>query len=134
MTHNLEISDKTDVILFNKNYIEQILNRLIIDYQKTKEERVKIAVWEENKEVSLLGIMEMLTDTIRGYAFQVINNNSLDNSAEIINELEKLKIFEIPELIDWYFSSDFNYPLSKKYLETLNYLRLLIIEYIRHIK
>ncbi|MGK7885349.1 MAG: hypothetical protein AB4057_12090 [Crocosphaera sp.] len=134
MTHNLEISDKTDVILFNKNYIEQILNRLIIDYQKTKEERVKIAVWEENKEVSLLGIMEMVTDTIRGYAFQVINNNSLENSAEIILELEKLKIFEIPELVDWYFSSDFNYTLSKKYLETLNYLRLLIIEYIRHLK
>ncbi len=134
MMYNLESSDKTDTILLNKTYIEKILNQLLIDYQKTQEERVKIAVWEEKKEFSLLGIIEMLTDTIRGYACQVINNHSLDNSAEIINELENWKIFEIPELTDWYFSSEFNYPQSKNYLESLNYLRLLILEHLRNLK
>nr|MDJ0598951.1 hypothetical protein [Crocosphaera sp.] len=65
---------------------------------------------------------------------QVINNHSLNNSTEIINELEKLKIFEIPELTDWYFSAKFHYPKSKNYLETLDYLRLLILEHIRDFK
>ena len=132
--HNLDSSNETDTILLNKNYIEHILNQLLIDYQKTQEERIKIAEWEENQEVSILGIIEMLTDTIRGYGFQVINNHSLDNSTAIINELEKLKIFEIPELTDWYFSSECNYTQSKKYLESLNYLRLLILEYMMNLK
>ncbi|MDJ0659557.1 MAG: hypothetical protein QNJ42_08700 [Crocosphaera sp.] len=134
MMHNLDSSNKIDTILINQNYIEQILNQLLIDYQKTQEERVKIAEWEENEEVSILGMIEMLTDTIRGYGFQVINNHSLDNSREMMNELEKMKIFEIPELTDWYFSSKFDYPRSKNYLESLNYLRLLILEYMRDVK
>ncbi|MEA5533357.1 hypothetical protein [Crocosphaera sp. XPORK-15E] len=132
--HNLDSSNKADNILMTKGYIEQILNQLILDYQHTHEERAKITLWEENQEFSILGIIEMLTDTIRGYAFQIINNNSLENHKAIINELEKCKIFEIPEFTQWYFSSEFNYPQSKKYVEKLNYLRLLIIEYIRDIK
>lgn len=127
--HNLDSSNKADNILMNKGYIEQILNQLLIDYQNTQQERLKLSLWEENQEFSILGIIEMLTDIIRGYAFQVINNNSLEVTEAIINELEKLKVFEIPEFSQWYFSSEFNYPQSKKYIETLNYLRLLIIEY-----
>ena len=127
---NLDSSNKTDNTITAKGYIEQVLNQLLIDYQNTQRERVKIALWEENQEFSILGILEMLTDNIRGYAFQVINNNSLENAQEILNELQKLKIFEIPEFTEWYFSPEFDYPQSKHYVEMLNYLRLLIIEYI----
>ena len=91
-------------------YIEKILNQLLKEYQNTKSERERIALWEETQEFSILGTIEVLTDDIRGYSFQVINNNSIAKSQEILNELNKLKIFEIPEFIEWYFTPEFDYP------------------------
>jgi len=64
-------------------------------------------------------------------ALAYIDNNSSAKAQEILNELNKLKIFEIPEFIEWYFTPEFDYPQMKHYAETLNYLRLLIIEYLR---
>ena len=128
---NLDIPKKDLNITTALAYIEKILNQLLKDYQSTKLERERIALWEENQEFSVLGTIEVLTDDIRGYSFQVINNNSIAKSQEILNELNKLKIFEIPEFIEWYFTPEFDYPQMKHYAETLNYLRLLIIEYLR---
>jgi hypothetical protein len=128
---NLDISNNSNNVRTAQSYIEQILNQLLIDYQNTQLEREKIAIWEENQEFSILGIIEILTDDIRGYAFQVITNNYSAKAQDILKELIKLKIFEITELTQWYFSSEFDYPQIKHYLETLNYLRLLIIEYLR---
>jgi hypothetical protein len=127
---DLDIFNKADNTLTAKAYIEQILNQLLIDYQNTQLEREKIALWEENQGFSILGIIEVLTDDIRGYAFQVITNNYSANAQEIFDKLNKLKIFEIPEFTQWYFSPEFDYPQIKNYVEKLNYLRLLIIEYI----
>ncbi|MFN5264774.1 MAG: hypothetical protein ACK5EH_20690 [Pseudanabaena sp.] len=128
---NLDIPKKDLNITTALAYIEKILNQLLKDYQSTKLERERIALWEENQEFSVLGTIEVLTDDIRGYSFQIINNSSIAKSQEILNELNKLKIFEIPEFIEWYFTPEFDYPQMKHYAETLNYLRLLIIEYLR---
>lgn len=128
---NLDVSKKDLNITTALAYIEKILNQLLKDYQNTKLERERIAIWEETQEFSILGTIEVLTDDIRGYSFQIINNNSSAKAQEILNELNKLKIFEIPEFIEWYFTPEFDYPQMKHYAETLNYLRLLIIEYLR---
>lgn len=127
---HLDISHKSDNTLTAKVYIEHILNQLLIDYQNTQPEREKIALWEENQKFSILGIIEGLTDEIRGYAFQIITDKYSTNAQDILNQLNSLKIFEIPELSQWYFSSEFDFKLTKSYVEKLNYLRLLIIEYI----
>ncbi|MCA6597546.1 MAG: hypothetical protein IM539_14885 [Pseudanabaena sp. M046S1SP1A06QC] len=131
MMQNLDVSKKDLNITMALAYIEKILNQLLKDYQNTKLERERIAIWEETQEFSILGTIEVLTDDIRGYSFQIINNNSSAKAQEILNELNKLKIFEIPEFIEWYFTPEFDYPQMKHYAETLNYLRLLIIEYLR---
>lgn len=128
---NIDALKKDINITTAQAYIEKIFNQLLKDYQNTKPERERIALWEENQEFSILGTIEVLTDDIRGYSFQIINNNSIAKSQEILNELNKLKIFEIPEFIEWYFTPEFDYPQMKHYAETLNYLRLLIIEYLR---
>ncbi|PZV10843.1 MAG: hypothetical protein DCF20_20695 [Pseudanabaena sp.] len=131
MMQNIDALKKDINITTAQAYIEKIFNQLLKDYQNTKPERERIALWEENQEFSILGTIEVLTDDIRGYSFQIINNNSIAKSQEILNELNKLKIFEIPEFIEWYFTPEFDYPQMKHYAETLNYLRLLIIEYLR---
>ena len=128
---NVDVPKKALNITTAQAYIEKILNQLLKDYQNTKLERERIAIWEETQEFSILGTIEVLTDDIRGYSFQIINNNSSAKAQEILNELNKLKIFEIPEFIEWYFTPEFDYPQMKHYAETLNYLRLLIIEYLR---
>ncbi|NET55776.1 MAG: hypothetical protein F6K47_06300 [Symploca sp. SIO2E6] len=132
--YNLETANQFPHILTAKTYIEQVLNQLLLDYQNTQLEREKIALWEANQGFSILGIIEFLTDELRGYAFQVITNNWTVKANNIIEELERLKILEIPEIEDWYFTSELDYPQMKHYIETLNYLRLLIIEYLRDIK
>jgi hypothetical protein len=130
MLQNLDIKQKTDPTNPAKAYIFQILDKLVIDYQQTRSERIQIALWEEEKDFSLLGIIEMLTDEIRGYSLQSISSYNLENSQEILSDLQKIKLFEIPYVADWYFSLEFDFPRIKNYLETLNYLRLLVIEYL----
>ena len=127
---NLDLKDKAYNAKTGKEYIEQILKQLLTDYQKTKEERHQIALWEESQEFTILGVIEIFTTDIRGYAFQIIANNSLENNQEIVDNLQKLKIFDIPYFAEWYFSTESHYPQVKSYVETLNYLRLLLIEYI----
>ncbi|NEP13963.1 MAG: hypothetical protein F6K14_27925 [Symploca sp. SIO2C1] len=134
MMPNLEIANKADHLITAETYIQQILNQLLIKYQNTQLEREKISLWEENQEFSILGIVEIFTDDIRGYAFQVIRKNYSTHAQNILNELEKLKILEITEVTNWYFNPKFDYPKMKQYIEILNYLRLLIIEYIRNLK
>ncbi|MEA5602726.1 MAG: hypothetical protein RMZ41_007155 [Nostoc sp. DedVER02] len=127
---NLDLKNKADNAKKTKEYIEQILNQLLSDYQKTKKERHQIALWEESQDFTVLGVIEVFTSDIRGYAFQVVANDSLENNQEVVENLRKLKIFEIPYFAQWYFSTESDYPQIKRYIETLNYLRLLIIEYI----
>lgn len=128
---NTDIQKKDLNITAALAYIEKILNQLLKDYQNTKLEREKISLWEETQEFSVLGTIEVLTDDIRGYSFQVISNNFSGKAQVILNELNKLKIFEIPEFAEWYFNPEFDYPQMKHYAETLNYLRLLVVEYLR---
>ena len=132
MLQNLDIKQKTDLTNPAKNYIRQILNQLVTDYQQTQSERIQIALWEEDKDFSLLGIIEMLTDEIRGYSLQSISSDNLENFQEILINLQKIKLFEIPYVGDWYFSLEFDFPQIKHYIETLNYLRLLVIEYLHN--
>ena len=130
MLQNLDIRQETDPTNPSKAYIFQILDKLVIDYQQTRSERIQIALWEKEKDFSLLGIIEMLTDEIRGYSLQSISSYNLENSQEILSDLQKIKLFEILYVADWYFSLEFDFPRIKNYLETLNYLRLLVIEYL----
>ena len=130
MLQNLDIKQKTDPTNPAKAYIFQILDQLVTDYQQTRSERIQIALWEEDKDFSLLGIIEMLTDEIRGYSLKSISNDNPENFQEILINLQKIKLFEIPYVRDWYFSLEFDFPQIKHYIETLNYLRLLVIEYL----
>ncbi|MFB2834975.1 hypothetical protein [Floridanema evergladense] len=127
---NSYLKNKSDNAKAAKEYIDRISKQLLTDYQHTKEERHKIALWEDSQEFSILGVIEIFTDDIRGYAAQAIANDTLENPQQIAENLQGLKIFDVPYFTNWYFSHESDYPQIKRYVETLNYLRLLIIEYI----
>ncbi len=113
-----------------KNYIGKVLKYLLSDYKNTSEERRIIGLWEESKNFSILGEIEIFTTDIEGCASQVISNDDLENSQDIIEKLTKINIFDISYFADWYFSEESQFPQIKLYIEKLNYLRLLVIEYI----
>lgn len=113
----------------SKEYINKVLNQLLIDYKNTRQERRKLTHWEESKDFSILGEIEIFTDNIRGYASQ-ITNNTLENPQKSLERLKKIQIFSIPDFWNSYFQYENEYPQLKKYIKKLNYLRLLVIEYI----
>lgn len=113
-----------------KNYIGKLLKHLLSDYKNTREERRVIGLWEESKDFSILGEIEIFTTDIEGCASQVMTNDRLENSQDIIKKLTKINIFDISCFADWYFSEESQFPQVKIYIEKLNYLRLLIIEYV----
>ncbi len=129
---NLELSNKSRNTKTAKEHIERVFQQLVPDYQQTQPERHQLAFWEDSQEFTILGVIEMFTTDIRGYASQILSNNNLANANEIVANLDQLKIFDIPYFSEWYFSHISDYPQLKCYIQTLNYLRLLIIEYIKN--
>ena len=127
---NLEASNIPKNSQTAKDYIGKVLKHLLSDYKNTREERRQVGLWEESKDFSVLGEIEIFTTDIEGCASQVIANDDLENSQDIINKLTKLQIFDVSYFADWYFSEESQFPQIKRYVEKLNYLRLLMIEYI----
>ncbi|MBD2199116.1 hypothetical protein H6G08_25640 [Calothrix anomala FACHB-343] len=113
-----------------KQYINNVLQQLLIDYKNTRDERRQIAIWEESQDFSILGEIEIFATDIEGYASQVIANDDLGQYQEMIQKLTKMHIFDIAYFADWYFAEKSQFPQIKLYIEKLNYLRLLVIEYI----
>ena len=127
---NLEASNIPKNSPTAKDYIGKVLKHLLSDYNNTREERRQVGLWEESKDFSVLGEIEIFTTDIEGCASQVIANDRLENSQDMINKLTKLQIFDVSYFADWYFSEETQFPQIKRYIEKLNYLRLLMIEYI----
>lgn len=115
-----------------KNQIIHILEQLTSDYQTTKSERQEIAakLSASNDEFLVLEELELLTVNIRGYASQIQVKGEIENQQQAIDNLNHLAFFDIPAIAQFYFSSNGEYQSMKAYFEMLDYLRLLIIEYL----
>jgi hypothetical protein len=115
-----------------KNYIIQLLEQLTIDYQNTKSERQAIAHQypTSDSEFTLLEEIELLTIDIRGYASQIKIRGYIENPQQAIAELQHKRMFDIPIISLFYFNYSHQYEKIKSYLRMLDYLRLLILEYL----
>lgn len=115
-----------------KNQIIHILEQLTSDYQTTKSERQEIAAKfpATNEEFSVLEEVELLTVNIRGYASQIQVKGEIKNQQQAADNLNHLRVFDVPAVAQFYFGSNGEYQSMKAYLEMLDYLRLLILEYL----
>lgn len=82
-------------------------------------------------EFSILEEIELFTVKVRGYANQIEVRNKIDNPQLGIEDLKDLTIFDIPAIANFYFGSNGEYQGMKVYLQKLDYLRLLMLEYLR---
>lgn len=116
-----------------RNYISQVLEQLTVDYQNTKQERKQITALypAKDEEFSVMEEIELLTVDIRGYASQIQARGWIENQQQAIERLQSLRVFDVPVIAEFYLTSNRDYGQMKAYIRMLDYLRLLIIEYLQ---
>ena len=120
------ISTLADV---ERRHISLLSERLDLLYQMMKAERLAIAQWEEAQTFSILGVVELFSAEIQGYAEQLDFDQHSSLSAESIDRLRRLNVFRVDYFASWYFQSLEQYPQTKEYVEQLDHLRLLLLEF-----
>ncbi|MEH2325300.1 MAG: hypothetical protein V7K32_17410 [Nostoc sp.] len=116
-----------------KKNIVQLLGQLTNVYQATRTERQEIAIQfpPENEEFSLLEELELLTVNLRGYASQFQSTGRIVNKDHAIEQLQAMRVLNLPQIASFYFGSNNSYEQIKSYIRTLDYLRLLLLEYLQ---
>jgi hypothetical protein len=117
-----------------RNYIAQLLEQLTVNYQNTNLERKQIAqnFTQSEAEFTPLEEIELLTVSIRGYASQIAASGSLRSDRNAIAELQKLSVFNNHLVVQLYSESRSHYPHMQSYICMLDYLRLLVLEYLQN--
>ncbi len=130
MTEATRITQNSEI---TRNYINHLLKQLTVDYQNTKQERKEIASLSpaSEEEFTILEEIELLTSDIRGYASQIQARGWVENEQEAIERLETMRVFDVRAIAQFYFTTDGDYQHMKAYIRMLDYLRLLILEYLR---
>jgi len=110
-------------------HIQHLTQQINLAYQAMRDERQQLAIWEENQEFSLLGEIELLTTDLQGYAGQVLTGTCKQPN-QVLATLQTTKPFEIVPISDWYLTLGAEYPQICRYIELLDYLRLMLLEYL----
>ena len=116
-----------------KRCISDLFAQMTTNYQQTKAERreVTAAFPPSDEAFSVIEELELLTADLRGYASQLQVRDSIDNPAAAIDRLQSLRIFSIPSIAQFYFEHSQDYPKLKEYVRQLDYIRLLLLEYLQ---
>jgi hypothetical protein len=116
-----------------KRCIKDLLVQMTTDYQQTQSERREVAVafpaTDEN--FSIIEELELITTDLRGYASQLQFRDWIEDSATAIDRLQTLRLFSIPHIAQSYFENSQDYPKLKEYMRQLDYIRLLLLEYLQ---
>jgi hypothetical protein len=109
-------------------HIKRLSQEINAAYQAMRDERHQLATWEETQEASILGEIELLTTHLQGYAGRFLASRD-EESTESLAKIYAVKPFEITQISDWYMAYGEQYPQICRYIELLDYLRLLLVEY-----
>lgn len=110
-------------------HLHRLIKQINLAYQAMRDERRQLAQWESDREFSVLGEIELLTSHLQGHAGQVLTGQC-EKPDNVLAALQKTMPFEIAPIFDWYLTNGEQYPQICDYLETLDYLRLLLVEYL----
>jgi hypothetical protein len=118
----------SDPIAMTMRRIQKRSQAVNVAYQSAYSERHRLALWEEDQDLSILGELEILTSQIQGYAGRIVSGKGFEAPLIEVAKLQKLAAFAVPCISIWYLTEGEQYPLICAYLETLDHLRLLLIE------
>ncbi|WP_341734402.1 hypothetical protein [Microcoleus sp. EPA2] len=116
-----------------KEYVALLLEQLTIADRDSSQERKAIAKQYpgSEQEFALLEELELLTVNIRGYASIIKLTGGVENVRDAIQQLSQLSVFNVPIVARFYVEQRSPYPQTKMYLQLLDYLRLLVLEYLQ---
>ncbi|MEG4048537.1 hypothetical protein QUB05_31905 [Microcoleus sp. F10-C6] len=119
--------------MINKDIIVLLLAQLTVDYQNTKSERKEISqrYLGSEEDLSFLEELELVTVSIRGYASQIEASAGVDNREEAIANLHQLRVFDRSAIAEFYAETRSGYLQMRSYIRMLDYLRLLVLEYLQ---
>lgn len=110
------------------------LEQLARDYQPFHTEifiiNREIAIGSDNFTVS--EEIELLTTNLCGYGNQIKHQKYIQNSEQALVFLKKTHIFEIQSIVDLYLSQSAYFPHTKQYLQKLDYLKFLLIDWLEN--
>lgn len=113
--------------------IVELLTQLTQDYQSILQQD-KSSLLENfplsDHEFSILEEIDLLTTELRGYASQINVNQQIKNPDQTLTKLRNLRILANPSLAELYFIKNEQFPLIHQYLQKLDYLKLLIIDWL----
>ena len=109
-----------------QNHIQHLTAQINPLHQTSRDERIQLTEWEDEKTFSILGELELLAGLLQGYAGQLMTDR-IEQPQSAIAQLQQRNPFEIPELSAWYFTHGKDYPKLCRYLELLDYLRLSLL-------
>jgi hypothetical protein len=115
-----------------KRCISDLFVQMTTDYQQTRSESREAATAfpPSDEDFSVIEELELLTADLRGYASQLQVRDWIENPAAAIDQLQTLRIFSIPSIAQFYFDHSRDYPKLKEYVRQLDYIRLLLLEYL----
>jgi hypothetical protein len=113
--------------------ISDLLTQMTAEYQQAKPERLELAAAlpTADETFSFFEELELLTADLRGYASQIQVRGWIENEPVAIAHLQSLRLFSISAIAQVYFESDGQYLKLKEYVRQLDYLRLLLLEYLQ---
>lgn len=116
-----------------KQCINDLLIQITTEYQQSQSERRDITTifTRSDEAFSFLEELELLTTDLRGYASQMQVLGWVNNPPAVIAHLQELRLFSIPTIAQFYFETGQSYPRLKNYLRQLDYIRLLLLEYLQ---
>lgn len=116
-----------------QEYIIQLLNQLTAEYQTLKPEMKQIAQQYpgSDDEFAFLEEFELLIVSICGYAKQIQATGSVRQFDAAIAHLQQLQVFASTTMAQFYAEVRGQYPKVHTYLQMLDYLRLLTLEYLQ---
>lgn len=113
--------------------IVDLLTKLTQDYQQILQQDISLLVENfptNNHEFSILEEIDLLTTDLRGYASQINVNQQIKNPDQTLATLRNFRILANPSLAKLYFTKNQQFPLIYQYLQKLDYLKLLLIDWL----
>lgn len=127
------MAQNQDKLKGQRDYIIQLLQQLTAEYQTLNSEMKQIADQYPglDNEFAFLEEFELLIVSIFGYAKQIQATGSIRQVELVIAHLHQLQVFTNGAIVQFYMEARWHYPKVQAYLQLLDYLRLLMLEYLQ---
>jgi len=113
--------------------IVELLNQLTDDYVTLEAEMKKIFEQSSDSEdeFTFLEEFELLIVSVSGYAKQIQATGNVKQLDSATVHLQQLQVFANLTIAQFHMETRGQYPKVQNYLQMLDYLRLLILEYLQ---